>query len=279
MTFAGSGTGGACSDTWQNVAPVGSEQVGGVTYGVYPAPFASNAAVGQPTASASGDPGTITVCVQATNAGITRHETSAAMTNTNFTTPTRAAPMMDVKTGFELGERRMLTRTISARVRRVRQEHGFTLVELLVTMVAGIVVLSALYTILDVTLRQTTNTFTRLDSTGRGNAVLAGIENELHSACVASGETPVQGGANGTQASDANDLVFLSQYGTSANPTPVEHKITYTATTGKLTDYSYTSTGGQAPELDVRLDAVEQQAAAHERHSERVHSGLPVLRV
>src|ERR1700733_1188538 len=130
---------------------------------------------------------------------------------------------------------------------RIRQEAGFTLIELLVTMVAGIVVLSALYTILDVTLRQTTNTFTRLDSTGRGNAILAGIENELHSACVASSETPIQGGANGTQVSDANDLVFLSQYGTSASPTPVEHKIAYSATTGQLTDYTYTSNGGQAP--------------------------------
>jgi prepilin-type N-terminal cleavage/methylation domain-containing protein len=140
-----------------------------------------------------------------------------------------------------------LIRSLNRLRARVRQEQGFTLVELLVTMVAGMVVLSALYTILDVTLRQTTNTFTRLDSTGRGNAVLAGIENELHSACVASGETPVQGGADGTQASDANDLVFFSQYGTSANPTPVEHKISYTASSGKLTDYSYTSTGGQAP--------------------------------
>jgi prepilin-type N-terminal cleavage/methylation domain-containing protein len=130
---------------------------------------------------------------------------------------------------------------------RIRHEAGFTLIELLVTMVAGIVVLSALYTILDVTLRQTSNTFTRLDATGRANSILAGVENELHSACVASGETPIQGGANGTQVSDANDLVFLSQYGTSASPTPVEHKISYSATTRVLTDYSYTSTGGQAP--------------------------------
>ncbi|HTP22584.1 MAG TPA: prepilin-type N-terminal cleavage/methylation domain-containing protein [Solirubrobacteraceae bacterium] len=130
---------------------------------------------------------------------------------------------------------------------RIRHEAGFTLIELLVTMVAGIVVLSALYTILDVTLRQTSNTFTRLDSTGTANSVLAGIENELHSACVASGETPIQGGANGSQASDANDLVFLSQYGTSASPTPVEHKIAYSAATKKLIDYTYTTTGGQAP--------------------------------
>jgi prepilin-type N-terminal cleavage/methylation domain-containing protein len=130
---------------------------------------------------------------------------------------------------------------------RIRQEAGFTLIELLVTMVAGIVVLSALYTILDVTLRQTTNTFTRVDASGRANSVLAGVENELHSACVADSETPVQGGADGTQVSDSNDLVFLSQYGTAASPTPVEHKITYNSTTKQLTDYSYTSSGGQAP--------------------------------
>lgn len=130
---------------------------------------------------------------------------------------------------------------------RIRHEAGFTLVELLVTMVAGIVVLSALYTILDVTLRQTTNTFTRVDAAGRANSILAGIENELHSACVTRGETPIQGGANGTQVSDANDLVFLSQYGTAASPTPVEHEISYSAAKGQLTDSTYTSTGGQAP--------------------------------
>lgn len=141
-----------------------------------------------------------------------------------------------------------LTRPVRRVLARARQEHGFTLIELLVTMVAGIVVLSALYTILDVTLRQTSNTFTRLDSTGRSNAILAGIENELHSACVAEGETPIQGGANGTQVSDGNDLVFLSQYGTSASPTPVEHKITYSPSTGQLTDSTYTTTGGQSPD-------------------------------
>jgi Prokaryotic N-terminal methylation motif len=140
-----------------------------------------------------------------------------------------------------------MTRSVKWVRARARQEHGFTLIELLVTMVAGIVVLSGLFTILDVTMQQTSNTFTRLDSTGRANVILAGLENELHSACVAEGETPIQGGANGTQVSDANDLVFLSQYGTAASPTPVEHKITYSAATGQLTDYTYTTTGGQSP--------------------------------
>ena len=98
ITFTGSGAGGACSDTWQNVPPAGTEIAGGVTYGVYPAPFASTAAAGQPTASASGDPGTISVCVQYTNGSQgTRHETVGPLTNTNFTAPTRLS-VIDVKT-------------------------------------------------------------------------------------------------------------------------------------------------------------------------------------
>ena len=145
------------------------------------------------------------------------------MTNTNFTAPTPLPATMDLKNDTTSGER---PHGVSERphapdpphIRELARGSGRSaaspLIELLVTMVAGMVVLSALYTILDVTLRQTSNTFTRLDSTGRGNAVMAGIENEiLHSACVANSETPVQGGANGTQVSDANDLVFLSQYG------------------------------------------------------------------
>lgn len=132
-------------------------------------------------------------------------------------------------------------------MRRWRPQAGFTLVELLVTMLAGMVVLSALFTILDVTMRNTSRTFTKVDATGRARTVLEHIENELHSACLTTGETPIQGGADNTQDSDANDLVFLSQYGTAASPTPVEHKIAYNATTGTLTEYTYALSSGTTP--------------------------------
>ncbi len=131
--------------------------------------------------------------------------------------------------------------------RRLRDERGFTLVEMLATMVAGMVVLAGLTTMLTVTLRETSRTFTNVDATQRGRTILESISSELHSACVADLVTPIQGGANGTQVSDSNNLVFLSQFGTSANPTPVEHKISFSASARTLTDYTYASTGGTSP--------------------------------
>lgn len=131
--------------------------------------------------------------------------------------------------------------------RRMREEGGFTLVELLATMVAGTVVMAGITTVIAVTLHQTSTTFTSVDATERGRTILQTIAGELNSACVADNETPIQSGTNGTQASDANDLVFLSQFGTSANPTPVEHKITFNSAAATLTDYTYASTGGSAP--------------------------------
>jgi len=88
VTFTGGGSGGACSDKWQNIPSAGTEVVSGVTNYIYPAPFASNAPVGASNASATGDPGTISVCVQYTTGSTTKHQSTSAMTNTNFTAPT-----------------------------------------------------------------------------------------------------------------------------------------------------------------------------------------------
>lgn len=125
---------------------------------------------------------------------------------------------------------------------RLKCERGFTLVELLVGMLAGMVVLSALFTIVDVTMHQTTRTFSRVDATQRSRTMLEGLENQLHSACVGSNTTPIQTGSTDT------NLIFVSQYGPAASPTPVWHEITYTppsgsAVFGTLTDNAYSVTG------------------------------------
>jgi type II secretory pathway pseudopilin PulG len=130
---------------------------------------------------------------------------------------------------------------------RLRRADGFTLVELLAAMAAGMVVLGGLVTVISVTLRQTSYTFTRVDATQRARAALNHIEDELHSACLVNGVTPIEGGAQGSQVSDANNLVFVSQYGTSASPTPVEHKITYDPVKHTVTEYTYTVSGGGDP--------------------------------
>jgi type II secretory pathway pseudopilin PulG len=140
-----------------------------------------------------------------------------------------------------------MTAILSRLARRLRRQEGFTLVELLVTMTAGIVVLGGVVTVISVALQQTTYTFTRVDATERARTMLARVGDELHSACLVNGVTPIQGGAQGSQVSDANNLVFVSQFGTSANPTPVEHKITYNSAAGTLTEYTYNVTGGSDP--------------------------------
>ena len=121
--------------------------------------------------------------------------------------------------------------------RRLADERGFTLVELLATMVAGVVVLLAMGTIMDVTLRETTRSFTLVDATNRTRPIFEQIENNLHSACFADEETPIESGSN------ANSLIFMSSSGNAATPTAVWHQVTYNpAPTSTLTDTSYSTT-------------------------------------
>jgi hypothetical protein len=120
-------------------------------------------------------------------------------------------------------------------------QDGYSLIELLMALVAGIVVISALFTIVITTLHQTTRTFSKLDATQRARVQFSAIENELHSACLADQIAPIQIG------SGASTLVFVSQYGDGANLTATEHQITYSAVAGTLTDASYAATGGSSP--------------------------------
>jgi prepilin-type N-terminal cleavage/methylation domain-containing protein len=126
--------------------------------------------------------------------------------------------------------------------RLISDQRGFTLTELLVGMFAGLILVSGLFTILDVTIHQTTRTFSRVDATQRGRAALEAIENELHSACYANSVTPVVG-ADKIPGSTANQLVFWTQYGGDINPTPVQHMISFDPTAGTLSDTTYTTTG------------------------------------
>jgi Tfp pilus assembly protein PilE len=119
----------------------------------------------------------------------------------------------------------------------VGKSDGFTLIELLVTMLSGMVVILALFTIMDVTLHQSTRTLSRLNALQRTRVKLEQVVNELHSACVSSGVQPILSG------STANQLNFISQYGNGASLTPVEHVITFNSSAGTLTDTTYAETG------------------------------------
>jgi Tfp pilus assembly protein PilW len=122
-----------------------------------------------------------------------------------------------------------------------RDERGFTLVEMLVAMLAGIIVLSAILGVLEISVRLSARAVDRVDATQRGRTGMEQIVQLLHSSCVASSVTPVYG------ASDGSNLVFVSQFGSAVTLIPNLHKITFAG--GNLTDnvYAYTGTAGAAP--------------------------------
>jgi Tfp pilus assembly protein PilW len=124
---------------------------------------------------------------------------------------------------------------------RLRDEGGFTLVELLVGLMAGMVVASGLFTVLDVTLEQTTRTFSRVDATQRARTALERIETSMHSACVQNRVVPIRQGSTSTAVN------FFSAYGSGVELTPVYHTIAYNSGNATLTDTTYASVTGDAP--------------------------------
>lgn len=129
-------------------------------------------------------------------------------------------------------------RFISRVLRRLREQRGFTLSELLVVMASGLIVASALFTIFDVTLRQTTRTFSRIDATQRARTVLERMASEMHSACVEVRTTPIRPG------STASTVSFWSAYGSGVTLTPVQRSITLDSATSKLTESVYPLAAG-----------------------------------
>jgi len=124
---------------------------------------------------------------------------------------------------------------------RLHDQRGFTLVELLVATMTGLIVSFAAFAILDVSLSQSTRVADRVSADQRGRLAMEKIMLELHSSCVASEVTPVE------PKSEANKLRIISKTGAEAAFSTVElHEISFTEPEpgkGKLTDTSYTNTG------------------------------------
>ncbi len=147
-----------------------------------------------------------------------------------------------------------------AALRRLRaDESGFTLVELLTVMLVSTVVMIALFTFQDITLRQSNAVFAKVDATQRARNAVEGIENRLRSACMAEDVVPIQAGSTDTS------LAFVTKYGSAATLLPEKHVISLNTTTDVLTDTVSTATGGSvnnwtyaAPVTRTMLDHVEQ---------------------
>lgn len=133
----------------------------------------------------------------------------------------------------------MRTPLIESIGERLRDQRGFTLTELMVALMAGMVVLIAIFTLIDVTGRGSTRITGTVEANQRARPVMTRVMDLLSSTCVGAEVRPIQAG------SDANTLTFLHQTGDDVVLTPTLRRLD--ATGGSLVDSVYPATGGQAP--------------------------------
>jgi len=120
---------------------------------------------------------------------------------------------------------------------RLSGESGFTLIEMLVAIFAGMIVMGATFSIMDISLSQSARIADRVSADQRGRIAMEKILLELHSSCVSIGANPIQPESNGT------NIKFLSQTGSEPSfATMTKHEISLKE--GTLKDASYQSTGG-----------------------------------
>jgi prepilin-type N-terminal cleavage/methylation domain-containing protein len=115
-------------------------------------------------------------------------------------------------------------------------EHGFSLIELLVAMITGIVICFVLFGILNITTDQASRLTNYAQATQQGRLAMTKIVDALHSACVTNGFAPVVTG------SGESELLFVNAYSEQAViPKEAFHKqkIVWNKAAETLTDYSY----------------------------------------
>lgn len=121
--------------------------------------------------------------------------------------------------------------------RAAHDEQGFTLVELLVVLSAGLIVVSGLFAVLDMTMTQSTRVYSRIDATQRARTAFETMERQLHSGCFSTSVPPIR------QGSTDDTIRFASAEGSAASVTPIEHEISFDAGLESLTDTTYNLTG------------------------------------
>jgi type II secretory pathway component PulJ len=122
---------------------------------------------------------------------------------------------------------------------QIGDERGTTLVELMVALMAGLVILSALTMVMLTTMHGTARVAARVEATQRARLALVKLMQELHSSCVSPEIAPVK------EKSEGNVLRFVHQTGAGVQPTPILSVVSYSSGTLKQSDYAVS--GGTAP--------------------------------
>jgi Tfp pilus assembly protein PilW len=121
----------------------------------------------------------------------------------------------------------------------MRDERGFSLAELLVSMGAALVVMTGVVTLTTTVIRSEARTVNRVQAASLARPAMTRIAQELHSACVTSHIVPVRTGSTGTS------ITFFSKRGSGVGPAPELHTISLSGTT--LNETVIPATPGSIP--------------------------------
>ena len=122
--------------------------------------------------------------------------------------------------------------------RRLRDERGFTLVELLVAMSLALVVSTATLALVIVSGHLSSNYQDRIDANQQGRVAMERITQALNSSCVASSITPVLAGSSPTQ------IWFYTSNTDAPEITPSEDTLSIVSNSLLLTTYPVSGSAG-----------------------------------
>lgn len=126
----------------------------------------------------------------------------------------------------------------------LRGQDGFTLIEMMVAMVVGLIVSTATVAIVITSVHLTSNYDDRVEATQQGRTAMVAITQRLNSSCVVATVAPI------LAASDANDVWFYSSFGLAHPdlPTILPNRVEMSVTGNSLVMYTSANTGsGNTP--------------------------------
>jgi prepilin-type N-terminal cleavage/methylation domain-containing protein len=108
--------------------------------------------------------------------------------------------------------------------RRVRSEEGFTLIEMLVASVIGVIVLFSMLTLLDASQKASGRVVARVDGTQRGRVAMEQVTQRLRSQICLGAAVPLIIG-DASSPTDANSVTFYSDLGNGSDFLPEKRRI------------------------------------------------------
>jgi Tfp pilus assembly protein PilW len=152
---------------------------------------------------------------------------------------------------------------------RLRNQDGFTLIEMLVAMISSVIIVGALVLLFEITINQTNRINETAQASQAGRVTMTGIVDTLHSACLSQGYTPVN------EKSTEQKLRFAAAFSEKANipySAAAEHEILWNSANETLTEYKYAGTSGENGKIVFSSTA---ESASGRRIGEKIAAGEP----